>query len=106
MEILWTTQYKDIKPEGFGEPRMESSVGAYQAKTHLPQLLDRVEGGETITITRHGKPVAKLIPAAVDRPKPDVRKVIEEMKRFQAEHGPTLGPDLTIRNLIEEGRRF
>ena len=42
---------------------MESSVGAYQAKTHLPQLLDRVEGGETITITRHGKPIARLIPA-------------------------------------------
>jgi prevent-host-death family protein len=85
---------------------MESSVGAYQAKTHLPQLLDRVEGGETITITRHGKPVAKLIPAAVDTAKPDVRKVIEEMKRFQAEHGPTLGPGLTIRDLIEEGRRL
>ncbi len=39
---------------------METSVGAYQAKTHLPQLLDRVEGGETITITRHGKPVANF----------------------------------------------
>jgi len=106
MEISWTSQQKIIKPEGFGEPRMESSVGAYQAKTHLPQLLDRVECGETITITRHGKPVAKLIPAAVDTAKPDVRKVIEEMKRFQAEQGPTLGPDLSIRDLIEEGRRF
>ena len=42
---------------------MDSSVGAYEAKTHLPQLLDRVEGGETITITRHGRAVAKLIPA-------------------------------------------
>jgi len=47
-----------------------------------------------------------LIPAAVDTAKPDVRKVIEEMKRFQAEQGPTLGPDLSIRDLIEEGRRF
>jgi prevent-host-death family protein len=84
---------------------MESSVGAYEAKTHLPQLLDRVEDGETITITRHGKPVARLVPAA-GRAKPDVRKAIEEMKRFQKEHGPTLGPDLTIRDLMEEGRRF
>ena len=80
-------------------------VGAYEAKTHLPQLLDRVEGGETITITRHGKPVAKLIPASGETARPDVKKVIEEMKRFQKEHGPTLGPDLTIRELIEEGRR-
>ena len=43
-------------------------VGAYEAKTHLPQLLDRVEGGETITITRHGKPVAKLVPASGETP--------------------------------------
>lgn len=90
---------------GRGET-METSVGAYEAKTHLPQLLDRVEGGETITITRHGKPVAKLVPAAGETVKPDVRKAVEEMKRFQREHGPVLGPDLTIRDLIEEGRRF
>jgi prevent-host-death family protein len=84
---------------------MDSSVGAYEAKTHLPQLLDRVEGGETITITRHGKPVAKLVPASGRMAKPDVKKAVEEMKRFQKEHGPTLGPGLTIRELIEEGRR-
>ena len=80
-------------------------VGAYEAKTHLPQLLDRVEGGETITITRHGKPVAKLVPASGETAKPDVKKAIEEMKRFQKERGPTLGPGVTIRELIEEGRR-
>src|SRR3954449_2613358 len=80
-------------------------VGAYEAKTHLPQLLDRVEGGETITITRHGKPVAKLVPASGETAKPDVKKAVEEMKRFRQEHGPTLGPGLTIRDLIEEGRR-
>lgn len=88
-----------------GKP-MESAVGAYEAKTHLPQLLDRVEGGETITITRHGKAVAKLVPATGGEAKPDVLKVIEEMKRFQREQGPTLGDGLTIREMIEEGRRF
>ena len=82
------------------------SVGAYEAKTHLPQLLDRVEGGETITITRHGRAVAKLVPADGDKARPDVKRVIEEMKRFQTEQGPTLGDDLTVRDLIEEGRRF
>jgi prevent-host-death family protein len=82
-----------------------SLVGAYEAKTHLPQLLDRVEGGETITITRHGKPVARLVPAESVK-QTDVRAAVEEMKRFQKEHGPTLGPGLTIRDLIQEGRRF
>lgn len=39
-------------------------VGAYEAKTHLPKLLERVARGERITITKHGKPIATLVPAA------------------------------------------
>ncbi len=47
-------------------------IQASDAKTHLPQLLDDVEGGETIVITRHGRPVAHLAPAAVqDRARVD-----------------------------------
>jgi prevent-host-death family protein len=84
---------------------MASTVGAYEAKTHLPQLLERVSKGERITITKHGVPVAMLVPTA-ERATPDVEKAIEAMKRFQEEQGPTLGPDLSIRDLIEEGRRF
>ena len=42
-------------------------IGACEAKTHLPQLLDRAARGERLTITRHGKPVAQLIPVATDR---------------------------------------
>ena len=42
-------------------------IGAYEAKTHLAQLLERVARGEHLTITRHGKPVAQLIPVASDR---------------------------------------
>ena len=72
--------------------KMGTSIGAYEAKTHLAQLLDRVEIGETITITRHGKAVARLVPAADETAKPDVKQAIEEMKQFQREHGPTLGP--------------
>ena len=37
-------------------------VGAYEAKTHLSELLEKVEAGEEITITKHGAPVAKLVP--------------------------------------------
>lgn len=77
------------------------TVGAFEAKTHLSKLLDRVAKGERITIEKHGIPVAVLHP-------PDSRKplsapeAMEALKTFSAEH--TLG-NLTIRELIEEGRR-
>jgi prevent-host-death family protein len=46
-----------------------TEIGAFEAKNKLSWLLDRVEQGEEITITRHGRPVAKLVPsdAGVDR---------------------------------------
>lgn len=50
---------------------MDRTVGAYEAKTHLAALLDRVEGGETLTITRNGRPVARLVPAEPQRPLPE-----------------------------------
>ena len=79
------------------------SVGAYEAKTHLPQLLDRVARGEEIRITRHGRPIARLVPE-VDDASADVRAAIAEIKELRK--GCTLGKDVTIRELIEEGRRF
>ncbi len=84
---------------------MEKTVGSYEAKTHLPQLLERVAKGERITITKHGVPVAVLVPPPATE-KPDVRAAVEAMKRFRDERGPTLGENLTIREMIEEGRRF
>ena len=42
------------------------SIGSYEAKTHLPRLLDRVIRGESLTITRHGRPVARLVPVEQD----------------------------------------
>lgn len=81
------------------------TVGSYEAKTHLPQLLERVEHGETITITRHGKPVARLVPAVATPTRPDVATAIAAMIAFQEQEGPTLGGKITIRDLIDEGRR-
>ena len=78
-----------------------TTVGVYEAKTHLAQLLDRVAQGERITITRHGVPVATLSPAEPADRRP-VREVIEELKRFR--RGNRLR-GLTIRQLIEEGRK-
>ena len=47
------------------EPAEPIEVGVYEAKTHLSQLLDQVEAGNVISITRHGKRVARLIPEPV-----------------------------------------
>jgi prevent-host-death family protein len=79
------------------------SVGSFEAKTHLPQLLERVAQGEEFTITKHGKPIARLVPAAPTKPKPDVRAAVEAMKQLRK--GQTLG-GLGVREMIEEGRRF
>jgi prevent-host-death family protein len=80
------------------------SVGSYEAKTHLPRLLSQVEKGETITITKRGKPIAVLAPVP-QQPRRDLEAVIEAMLAFRDEHGPVLGDDLTVREMIEEGRR-
>lgn len=80
---------------------MNNSVGAYEAKTHLPQLLERVAKGERITITRHGVPVAVLVP--VQPEKADVEDAVRKMLEFGK--GRSLG-GLTIREMVEEGRRF
>ena len=79
------------------------TVGAYEAKTHLPRLLDAVAKGETITITKHGVPVAVLAPY-VAQPRPDVGRVIDEWRAYRDQHNITLG-GLSIREMIEEGRR-
>ena len=77
------------------------SVGSYEAKTKLSELLDRVAKGERITITRHGNPVAELIPAGKPA-KLDRRQAIEAMKEFGK--GRKLD-GLSIREMIEEGRQ-
>jgi prevent-host-death family protein len=79
------------------------SVGAYEAKTHLARLLDRVARGEEIQITRNGRPVARLVPET-GSPASDVRAAIAAVREFRK--GRHLGDDLTIRQLVEEGRRF
>jgi prevent-host-death family protein len=84
------------------EERTVRSVGAYEAKTHLAQLLDDVERGETITITRHGIPVALLVPRSLEYPRMSVDEAIAALKEFRK--GKTLG-GLTIREMIDEGRR-
>lgn len=79
-----------------------TEVGAYEAKTHLPELLRRVEKGERITITRHGRPVAELVPASDERR----RRVAESIAKLEQLRKGRKLDGITIRQLIDEGRRF
>ena len=51
-----------LDPTNKPDTKNAATIGAHEAKTNLGQLLDRVEGGEVIVITRHGAPVARLVP--------------------------------------------
>lgn len=75
-------------------------IGTYEAKTHFAKLIERVSRGERITILRHGVPVAVLSPPG-DRPE-DVEEAIAGIRALR--RGKELG-DLTLKELIEEGRR-
>lgn len=75
-------------------------VGAYEAKTHLSRLLERVEKGEWITITKHGRPVAVLRPAS-DREQRALPEVIAGLREFR--RGRSLN-GLSVREMVEEGR--
>ena len=76
-------------------------IGAFEAKTRLSQLLQRVQAGERFVITRHNRPVAELIPFQLhDADK--VRKAIEGIEAFQAAHRLE---GLSVGEMIEEGRK-
>jgi len=77
------------------------TVGSYEAKTHLPKLLEEVERGSEITITRHGKAIARLVPVTERVNDRRLKETVERLKKFR--HGRRLG-QTTIKELIEEGR--
>jgi prevent-host-death family protein len=75
------------------------TVGAYEAKTNLSQLLDEVAAGRVVTITRHGQEVARLVPPP-GRSSPE--EVIAELRT--ARNGVRRGRS-AVRSMIDEGRR-
>ncbi len=79
-----------------------TTVGTFDAKTHLNGLLKRVSKGETIRITRRGVPIAKLVPADAGQ-KQDPGQLVREIRQLRK--SATLGK-ITIRELINEGRRY
>ncbi|MDE0153533.1 MAG: type II toxin-antitoxin system prevent-host-death family antitoxin [Gammaproteobacteria bacterium] len=77
-------------------------IGAYEAKTHLPKLLDRVARGENLVITRHGKPVAKLVPVktAQEQAKEALERIIERRRDIK------LAPLAELMAMTHEGHRY
>jgi prevent-host-death family protein len=77
-------------------------VGSFEAKTHLPKLIDAVVGGERVVITRRGKPVAMLVP--VDEAA-TAREAVARLRSLR--QGLTWAGDdgMSVRDAIEGGRR-
>jgi antitoxin (DNA-binding transcriptional repressor) of toxin-antitoxin stability system len=76
--------------------------GFYEAQTHLSELLDQVAKGKKVFITRRGKPAAVIGPPPKKEQR-NVRQVVKEMLASRDREGPTLGGQVTIRELIDEG---
>ena len=76
-------------------------IGAYEAKTKLPELLRQVQAGKRFTITNRGKAIAELVPTQADRPR-DSAAAIDRFLAFKKAH-PVRG-NAVVRALIEEGR--
>ena len=79
-------------------------VQVREAKANLSALVAAAERGEETIITRHGKPVARVVPVIADHDRDRARKAFERMRQLREETGATLG-DLNWKDLRDEGRR-
>ncbi len=79
---------------------MTATVGAFEAKTHLSELLARVEEGEQITITKHGRPVARLTPISESSTSRDWSAFWDRVDSRRV----ALSPGTSIKADIEAGR--
>jgi len=82
--------------------KFKASFGAFEAKTHFSNLLDRVEKGDRIVITRHGREVAILSPIE-KRPMPNLVELAE--RALAASKGTSLPKGMTIKDMINAGRK-
>jgi prevent-host-death family protein len=79
------------------------TVGAFEAKTHLAALLDRVAKGEKITITRHGVPAALLVPVVEKEAKLTHQEIVAGMRALRQRVKPD---EMRVKDMVGEGRRF
>ena len=85
---------------------MGITVGAFEAKTKLAELLDKVEAGESVTITRRGRAVARLVAVRSEDEQARVQALIDEIKRTRVGRDRGAKPGSTIPELIKAGRRY
>ena len=78
-------------------------LGIYEARTRWSEVLSRVEHGERFTITRHGIPIAELIPSGKE-PQPPLNETFARMRARRSKYPLIEGESL--RDLIREGQRF
>ena len=83
-----------------------ATVGSFEAKTKLAELLDKDDAGQTVTITRRGTPVAQLVPIAAVDERARIRALVEEIKRWRVGKDRGAKPGSTIPELIKAGRRY
>ena len=81
-------------------------VGAFEAKTKLAELLDKVEAGEIVTITRRGREVARLVAIKSPEEQARLQALIDEIKRTRVGRDRGAKPGSTIAALIKAGRRY
>ena len=79
------------------------TVGAFEAKTHLAELLDRVSRGETIIITRHGVPAARLVPVAAAQGKVSHQDVVDGMRALRQRVKPD---SMSVGEMKRQGKMF
>ena len=87
-------------------------IGAYEAKTHLPQLLKRIQQEEQFVITKHGRPVAKLVPASQSDPEAiqltitNIRSFRETLRKRGVHIQELLKKDERLRDLSHQEHRY
>ena len=82
-----------------------NTFGILEAKARFSQLLARVAKGEQITITKHGEPVAILIPP-LQKEQPAIERVISDFIDFYSKGKKRSRGKLSVRSMIDEGRRY
>jgi prevent-host-death family protein len=78
-------------------------IQASEAKTHLPRLLDEVERGETVIITRHGRAIARIVPEA-SRRQEEIDKAVADIRSAGKRNGRIALKDLL--SARREGHKY
>ncbi len=86
---------------------MQTEIGLFEAKNKFSELADKVaRTGETVIITRRGKPLVKVTPLEEARHSPkQVEEALHKLKEFGKTHPPLAGSWEELKAMIEEGRR-